>query len=134
MEEDQQPDQWLTYSVHLILMEKLPVVLKMQDDFEILLKKHKGHFRQIIIYCLKKCGVDIQVYFSGVIDRTHCMKLAENGECIMSVITKEIRAEKLVEDNTLLKSLTMFEASMRNIIWLWFSSLYFMERVGCIWG
>ena len=47
----------------------------------------RAHLRQVVIDALKKNKVDLQVYFSGVMNGEHCFKFAENGEKIMNEIS-----------------------------------------------
>ena len=114
------------HNVHL--METLAIALKTKDEVDTLFKKHKGNFKRIIIPVLKKFGVDIQIYFNGVMNGEHCMKFASNGDGIMSEITERIMP--YLKDKPLQQSLTQFSADMKKVLALWYNAMRFMERTG----
>ena len=72
---------------------------------------------------MKNVGVDIRVFFNGIMDGNHCMKFAERGDSIMAEMTKVTL--KLITDTRLVALINRF-----NILQLWFGCMRFMKRTG----
>ena len=72
------------------LLEQRAVTEDTIQELRHVVKKHVGHSRRIILEALQDSGVDIRIYFSGVMDGNHCMRFSEFGEKIMKKITKNM--------------------------------------------
>ena len=53
---------------------------KTKEDLKSVIGKREGHFRRVVIDALKKNRVDLQVYFSDVMNGEHCFKFPKNGK------------------------------------------------------
>ena len=78
---------------------------------------------------MKNHGVDIRVYFNGIMDGNHCMKFAERGDSIMTEMTKV--ALELITDTHLVALINKFDKDFKNILQHWFGCMRFMMHKGC---
>ena len=120
-------DDELSYSAQL--MEQQQITNDSISHLTRILKKHEGHTQRLIVKVLKKHGVDIQVYFSGVINGPHCFTFAQKGTEILADLTKEML--DIITDGPLRVAIQAFKEKMDVILSLWYKLMRFLTRVGC---
>jgi len=93
-------------SQQIPLIEQSCLTAKTISHLTNLHKKFDTRSRRIIVTALKKYGVDIQVYFNGVINGPHCLKFVDNGIKILKHIKQEMMS--IVTDEAMKSAMSTF--------------------------
>jgi hypothetical protein len=108
-------------------MEILHVAKRTHTELTNILKKHEGHASRVIGNALNLFGVDENVYHKRSIDGNHCIKLAENGDAIVSKITTEMK--KIIKHEAHVEYLTKLDTSLKEILRTWYDIMRVMKSV-----
>jgi len=127
LEEQQMSDDEIDLAVQL--SELKPIVENNIVHLRQILAKHGKISKSIIVQVLKKNGVDIQVYFSGVINGPDCFQLAKKAQAIMEGITKAM-LEEFGDDARLNTAMVKFNTQMQAILLPWYDIKRFMTATG----
>ena len=108
-----------------LLMEQLCITKDAISELEVLLKKHEGHAKRVVISAMKDNGVDTQVYHKESIVGNHCMTFAARGD----KITLDIKAKfmPLIQSQQNRISFSKFNDKLRHIISIWYDVAKFMK-------
>ena len=122
-EEEQEQEEELDFAA--LLSEQLAITKENIKHLTKLLNKHVSITHTIIVQVLKKHGVDIQVYFSGVINGPHCFQLAQNSVMIMEEIADQM-LEEFGDDTRLRTAICKFKSQMIAIFSPWYDIMQAM--------
>ena len=123
LEKNSHSDDELEFVAQLTEMKR--IASENIKHLRILISKHDGYSRRLIVGILKLHTVDIQVYFNGVLNGAHCISLAKNGDKIISDITAKM-LDLVADDDTLCNAVRKFDVQMKRILKPWYSLMRFM--------
>eukprot|EP00986_Skeletonema_menzelii_P013028 scaffold7382_cov83-Skeletonema_menzelii.AAC.1 len=101
-------------SQQIPLVEQSCLTAKTISHLTSLHSKFDARSRRFIVEALKKHGVDIQVYFDGVINGPHCIKFVDNGIKIIRLIKKKMM--DIVEDEEMKRAMSTFGEKFEKVL------------------